>query len=822
MNTYERKKRQSELEQVNKRQRPGKDRGVELDLFQMKTFEYLLQDPETPWVENFIALVKAGKRQESFSADRFNQAMEGMVIPAGVADQIKRVFGRDDIRFTDEGRGTRKNQPFNLETITDQLQCTPEQAATVLAFSILLEDKYHIVGALKHPEIQAQFGVQFDEAKVRAFFKSEEFLNAATNKTLERSLPLLAKEAGIKGVQHIIHYLRVFEFKPNIEHLRKAFGTQQRREQFKNLLSADVKEGLDLLLDYEFLFGELTQDEFLQLFPNWQEAESFRTYRYERKFNLKRPVPVRTPTPEPTPASSVQPLVVEPPKVIIPPKPSELKQLMRWGAVALGFASVGTVSVGAVAWEVSNRFATEEPTTEEGEAEQAYVAKQSIEQAKSIESNNFSPEGTEFENGDNFVAVPELHSMRATAVFTTLEPNGVLSYQPEFAFSLDPKELNDDNSREHVVAERFFAQAAVLYPPELGSIDPSSIMVPGHTAEEFTVAVGEQGRFQVALVESSNKPLEVVYTVRVAYGAANIEYTGELPPIPKIENLGKLDRAEELSLKRRASESDLAFALRAENAIQAIYHYPKSAREKGLPFDQARQELIGDCDVANQDFLEILQSQGVHAEMVVDTHPVPGRENHGQIRAVTYSEITYGYVVTELDATPGLYTQEGKTAVEKGTTQTQPIPEVEESAAQQALKKLIGEYIQKQEAEVAPSSKTAPSPDVEQPSLRPRPIEAREWKALGGGVYGYAEYVLKHSFSSPQDKQAREKLTGELAEIMLKELQRSQVIPEGKNPYEWARDIDPGEAESMLKAMDASPLIRTLVEQLPKYERRNE
>lgn len=803
MNSYERKKRQAELDQINTKQRPGKERRVELDVSQLKTFEYLLQDPETPWVENFIALVRAGKRQDSYQADRFNQAVEGMVIPPGVISQIERVFGREDVHFTDES-GFKKTKPFSLDVITDQLHCTPEQAATVLAFTIFLEDKYVIVSALKHPEIQAKFGVQFDVDKVKAFFKSEDFLNAATNKTLERSLPLLAKEAGITGVQHIIHYLRVFDFKPNQDHLRRAFGTEQRREQFKTLLTADLKEGLDMLPDYEFLFGEVTRDEFLQLFPNWQAAESFRIYKYERRFNLKRPEPIRIPAP--------QPPVVEPPKEVIPPKPSELRQFMHWGAVALGLASVGTAGVGAAAWEVSNRFKSEEPTTEKNETDQTYVAKPSLDQNTSIESDNFSPEGTEFEQGDNFVAVPELHSMRATAVYTTLEPHGVLTYQPEFAFSLDPKELTDKNSREHVVAERFFAQGAILYPPELGSINPSSISVARHEATEFTVTEGEQGRFQVVLHEPSNKPLEVVYTVRVAYSESTIEYTGDLPPVPSVENQDARERAEELGLERKAQESDLAFALRAESSIRAMYHYPKSAKETALSFDQARQVFIGDCDVVNQDLLQVLQSEGIRSEMVTDTHPVPDRENHGQIRAITYSEINDGYVVTELDATPGgRYTAEGRAAVEAAQTPTQ---EKKETEAQQALKRLIAEYGEKGEAE----KKTEASAQAQQPRL----IEQREWKALGGGVYGYAEYVLKHSFSLPEDVQAREKLTGELAEIMLKELQRTKVIPEGTNPHEWARDIDPEEAEAFLKAMDSSLLIRTLVRKLPKYERRSE
>jgi len=784
----------------------------------------LQAEPQSPedaevsvWLSRFTESVKSGKRQTEFGPQKLNEFVEGVVIPENIQYEIAKTFGGQTDRFQDKSDRHDNPKPFNLKTLTTELGCSRKDAATLLSFIILLHAKYDIGLALKSPQIYKNLGMSIDETALRNFFRSEDFINTVTNRALENSLPVLASQAGVDGVHHIIDYLHIFQFKPDETKLRAAFGTPARRVEFRHFMQADLKLGLEVLPTYEFLFGVISSAEFEVLFPNWQTLDNLQVSIYRQKYNFNQPVANQLDSPI-TLHPDIKPLVPAvsevpqaKPRVDTALNLPSLRSTLKWGAVAVTLCTglaTAAFEVGKSLWQ-SNRGETadhHEPLPPKG----PYTFKPSLEQRHEIDSNN-AGEATEqsVERGD-FVAEPTMHGMRATAVFTTIEPNGGVLYEPEHAFTPDFSSFS--NATPHVVAERVFAQGHVLYPPELGAVDPTSIYLDGYTTDDYTVTAGEQGRYAVTLKTPPTEPFKIVYTVN-EWPIDSVRYHGDKPTLPEINNPELVAHIRVEGLKPYPQEDELSFAIRATSAIQSEYRYPRTKEEKGLGFNDAVQQHIGDCDVSNQELMAVLLSNGIDAELVADLAPVPGREKHAQVRALVHFE-DGSTVLLSLNATPGEYT----TAGDRAAAAQREIQAAETSGLSANLSEEQAELaalIKKYEA----GKTTTPEP-VRAKSLSQHPVELiteSESRAFENGLYGYADYLLRHSYSIlPTDRAERVRLTTEVMWQVITELKYKQIIPAQQNPLEWSQHIDSQRARQVIDTINQAPQIRMMLERLPK------
>lgn len=798
------------------------------------------QSPEdveaSAWLSRFTESVKNGKRQTEFSAKKLNELAEGVAIPKNIKYEIEKTFGGKTDRFQDKGDHYRHPKPFNLKTLTTELGCSRKEAAAVLSFIILLHAKYEIGLALRSPEIYKNLGVNIDEAALRSFFRSEDFIGAVTNQALEGSLPVLAAQAGADGVHHIVNYLQIFHFKPDEAKLKEAFGTPARRVEFRRFMLADLKPGLEVLPTYEFLFGAVSSAEFATLFPNWRTLDGRQTDIYRRKYGFDQPVATQVESPAVS-NQPIEPAIAEPelptvptisevpqsrPRVDTAPNLPGLRSTLKWGAVAVtlctGFATTA-FEAGKSVWQSARgesadhhepsptKVAAQERRSREG----SYTSIPRLEQRHGIESNNISPEDdNQIEYGD-FVAEPAMHGMRATAVFTTIEPDGGMIYEPDHAFAPDVVDLNLSPSTNHIVAERVFAQGNVLYPPELGAVDPTSIYLDGYTTSDYTVTAGEQGRYAVTLNTPPTEPFKIVYVVKELQTDV-VLYNGDKPTLPEINNPELVEHIKAHGLKPYPEEDDMSFAIRATSTIKSEYRYPRTTEEKGLGFNEAVREHIGDCDVSNQELMAVLLSNDIDAEVVTDFVPVPGREKHAQVRALVYSKEINDTVLLSLNATPGEYTSAGDRAA-AAKTEAHPIEAPDVSQDQAELSALIKKY-EAGKTTVAEPIKAEPVPA--QPF---EPVSESEARAFERGLYGYADYLLRHSHSIlPTNKAERVRLTTEVMWQVISELEYKQLIPAEQNPLEWSRHIDEQRARQVITTINQAPQIRTMLERLPKRQ----
>ncbi|MFH1536751.1 MAG: hypothetical protein ABID45_02065 [Patescibacteria group bacterium] len=854
-------------------------------------FQEKFQDPATKemeewieeWLNNFNAQIQTGEQQSDHTNRRFEEFIAGKPLPKFVHSIVNRALGKSELVKSRPYK--LQDQPYNLVGISKSLGCTRKEATNLVAFSVLLDDRYDLNAMFNRPESIKKYNPDLDIDAIQKYFISMHRVDKLISTSLKRAIPVLNEHASIHGVHELwrkLTFRNQFQEK-NSEIIKASFANKKWKQEYTDYLSnpdEEISSRVAMCNSYEFLFGELTKDEFLEFFPNWREIDKFRGRKYIQRYLLDttydvpkwelrkekvelpprpiKPIPATdlviddatAVTPKPTePSLPKQPGSKEPMRLnlLTPPELQALDRRQKralqkaikrgiLGAV-IGTTLLGAAAVGTFAYRLAGKQREQERIENVEKTEKAknqikarmaqldraeelkgkHTFIPDIEQSATTNAHNLNPDrkiGTAPEI-KNYYSAPHFNSHRATEIFTTVNPDnpGESKYNPDFAFIPQPEKINTSNSTTYTIGERVYAQGIILYPPELGKVDPSSIYVPDHKSDEFSIEEGEGGRFRVTLNEPSAKPLIVIYQVQKVRDGFDIPYNAELPPAPEEKPQTEKARSNVFGIERLPDEDEYNFAIRAKHILRSEYRYPATRAEKQLSYEDATTQLIGDCDVVNTDLLKIYNENGIRAELIIDDNPVPGREKHGLVRALLFSQEHGGYVVVSLDATPYKRTSAGRQESSRGqssssgssTSSHEPNPLTEE------LKEAVQDYDQNQEARLEeqktllmideemdpnkelelPRSMTVEIPKEERIE---REITDKEWNALAGGLYGYAEYKLAQAGRLPSEKNQRIRLTSEIMHLIIDGLALDGIIEPGEDPYEWSKKIDKARA----------------------------
>jgi hypothetical protein len=255
------------------------------------------EDPETiAWIDDYLERIKTGERHDKNSYEAAMSFVEGAVVPKHIASRINRFVGSDELG---EDYTRIKEQPFNLKTVTGELGCSRSKAADVVAFVTLLDEKYTLGRVLElrdqgnFEHLQAM-GVTKDEAEtVTRVMKDKDHIDYLVKTFFLRSAPVLAENTTSEAL------LKEFAYKMRIhcprlrKEMQKFFADPIRQKECREIIvglaPGSIDEAMSLLPTHEYLFGEIDKNEFLTLFPNWQEAKDYNRYYYVRKYNLRDP-----------------------------------------------------------------------------------------------------------------------------------------------------------------------------------------------------------------------------------------------------------------------------------------------------------------------------------------------------------------------------------------------------------------------------------------------------------------------------------------------------------------------------------------------------
>ncbi|PIR04502.1 MAG: hypothetical protein COV59_00020 [Candidatus Magasanikbacteria bacterium CG11_big_fil_rev_8_21_14_0_20_39_34] len=805
----------------------------------------LLMLDRLAWVERLEENVFAGKVQEYKPAiSNAQQMLEGAVIPSTVFFSLERFLGPKNLMK--EERHTfgfsKPDERFDTQKLAEALGCSKEEAVQTLSFFILLSEKHSIQTLLEHYESDDPMWDFLRERKVdinhlQNVFRQEEFYNDVTDIAFERALPVLGKNLDAKGFFLLIESLDIY----NVYEIKKADPLWEYRRGsiektfegkkgsfLKALSEMKIREGLRILGLYEMIFGEITKEEFLQHFPLWYEASRWDYQKYQERYKLEIPpqsVEENTPHFEPEVEDLLVPAPIPDDSKIGEEAPvldksrrklsSRQKKYLVLALVASLGALGGITKFGGS--EDSKGHITTLDSGNDTKKEKEYQGIPSLVQEKSIRVNNLSPEDFEYKGEkeeENFVSVPRFEGMLATDAYTNIGEGGNLTHESGFVFQPEDYDINDSNSKRYTIAQRVYAQAVILYPPELGRVDTGSLFVDGYTQDQYTVEKGELGRYRVILKNPPKEPFKVVYDILAVKPVEKIPYVGKKLNVPEVRDEGMRDLNNQWNIDTKKYRDSYSLALELERTIRDHFSYPRTQEEKRLPYKEARKRHIGDCDVSNLELLALLQENKIPSMLVGDLHPVPGREAHGQIRAVVFSEALGKQVIIKLNATPWRITPEGEKEMARKSygsserTQTGSVIQETKELGDGGKKELL-ELIERRNAQ-GRAYEQATRSDQE---VGPKYIEVKVEKNDNGrenldmhlfrhGIWGYAEFMLLKSGLMPQDFTEQKRVTANLTNDLITFLQQKDVISKDEDPQEWSRNIDQNRANLIQSYID--------------------
>lgn len=837
-------RRESTIPHFSKKEVPNKsvDTGsniVSQDEYNELAAKLVMLD-RAAWLERLEEHLEAGKQmiygEEVADAQ---QILEGVILPRHVESELRYFFGKNREAFKDLS----SNGSFDIDAFASALECSKEEAQQVMAFFVLFKNKYDIINLFEHyegPGWEHLKEKHVDIDRLKDVFRNEEFYNSITDIVLEKSLPTLVKNIGPSQLLDFVHHLRVFKFYDfaneadeismhRLDTLRQA-GEQKKEELRAYLKSLDIKSALRSLQSYEILFGQVSLEDFLELFPNWHEANSFTRSYIMRKYSLDQPSEFDSTTlDDEEEAISDKDLSVKGQQETTKPadlwfdQPDDLAGRAQGAGKSRhrNMAFVAAALVGALT--VAGGFLSENG---KGDREHDHIEAKTeskrftfVPRLENDHVTSVDNMRAEFENieansaneSNDFVSVPKFTGMLATDVFTSIRENGKLAYEKGYEFSPNPDNIDDENAVRYTFAQRVFAQGVILYPPELGKVDIDTLYLEGFSDEDYTVEKGPGGRYRVKLNAPPKDPVLVAYDVLAVKAYERVEYEGEEMSVPVVQDPDLKNLNQHWGVNLREEGGNMQLAVKLEGMVRDAYRYPQTDQEKELSFDEARTKKIGDCDVSNLELMALLHQNGIPAVLVADYNPVPGRRPHAEVRAVVVNEHGNQFVV-KLNATPTGFTEHGVENIARASTGTQENKSMVEQFTPSADRKVLLDLISRRDQEVLSQS-------VEQGASIPLPNQKDLFSRVNEfghdsveknyihrlferGIWGYAEYMLARSGFLVGDQIVDKQNIAYLTQDLLFFLQEKHVIGLDEDPYDWSRSIDLEKAQEIRFLVD--------------------
>ena len=266
------------------------------------------------WTEAYLEKVRRGLRSnKTGSLEGASRFLDEAVLSENIARDTNRLLtgGLGD-KVLEEDYDRRKTRPFNAKTVAGQLSCSRAQAADLVAFVNLFEDKYDIGRVIdcvnrKSFEHLGKMDVKKEDAEMLAkLFTDEVQLGEVEEVLFERVAPLLGKHMTVEGLFQFAKHNTMFGHTISQESFKKYFNTPKRKVACQEFLAEEARAAfaqkkpedvqlffrvaLGKIKDYEYIFGQLTREEFEKMFPNWQKLENeWMLKDLQEKYGLARP-----------------------------------------------------------------------------------------------------------------------------------------------------------------------------------------------------------------------------------------------------------------------------------------------------------------------------------------------------------------------------------------------------------------------------------------------------------------------------------------------------------------------------------------------------
>ena len=244
------------------------------------------------WLERYYRVVETGGTSSTFySEERLQDFTRGAVVSDRVARDVEYFLG-PKVKLFDRQREERK--PADFDIIAEKLELTREEAIKLVAL-VSFQSSYSTLQSLFEHRGDSNWNFLNDRVSEEEFsvlqklFRDSSFTEELLAELARQNAGLIEKHMSVEAMDSLVMGYLKFNHYLDQPECQALFATESVRERYRSLFTREKAAALQYAGSYEFLFGEFSAAEFLELFPDWPAAESWHYSGYKWRFGLSIP-----------------------------------------------------------------------------------------------------------------------------------------------------------------------------------------------------------------------------------------------------------------------------------------------------------------------------------------------------------------------------------------------------------------------------------------------------------------------------------------------------------------------------------------------------
>lgn len=241
------------------------------------------------WLDRYYKAVQKSDTSEAILTDeRLRDFTKGVVISRRIADDIEQFLGADTSLFSSDDES---KDSVNFDSISGKLEISKEDAIKLVAL-VSFNDSVYILEKLFKYRNEPSWDflnsrVSEEEfSALQKLFKDASFVEELMTELIRENAVLIERIMPPKRMDIFIRIHLMSNGYMDQSESQAFFGTDAVKQKYLSLFEKDKIAALGCVGSYEFLFGELSKDEFLKLFPDWHTAKSYEYYLFENRYGL--------------------------------------------------------------------------------------------------------------------------------------------------------------------------------------------------------------------------------------------------------------------------------------------------------------------------------------------------------------------------------------------------------------------------------------------------------------------------------------------------------------------------------------------------------